>query len=115
MGRVAEILTRWEWLILLLSAPILFFPTGWRGLFLLVIPLLWLMRKIARGYFFPHTPYDVSLLAMITALLISLAAVFDMALSFPKIAGLILGIAFFMLVCNMPVKKNKGRIILWAW
>jgi putative inorganic carbon (HCO3(-)) transporter len=32
---------------------------------------------------------------MLTALLLSLAAVFDMEMSFPKIAGLILGIAFY--------------------
>ena len=95
MRRAAVTIIKWEWLILLLLLPLLMFPTGWRGLLLLAIPFLWLLRKVATGYFIPHTPYDVTLLILITAVLISLTAVFDMGLSFPKIAGLLLGIAFF--------------------
>ncbi len=95
MRRLAETVISWEWLILLILLPFLLFPTGWRPLLLLVIPVLWLLRKLGTGNFIPSTPFDSGILALLTALLISLAAVFNMAYSFPKISGLILGIAFF--------------------
>jgi putative inorganic carbon (HCO3(-)) transporter len=93
--RLAGIIINWEWLILLLLLPVLLFPTGWRGLILMIIPMLWIMRKIANGYFVPPTAYDTAVLLMMATVLISLAAVFDIKLSFPKIAGLILGVAYF--------------------
>ncbi|UCC54752.1 MAG: O-antigen ligase family protein [Anaerolineaceae bacterium] len=95
MRRLARIVINWEWLFLLLLLPILLFPTGWRGLVLLIIPLLWILRKFAIGHFVPPTPFDTTVLVMMATILISLAAVFDINLSFPKIAGLILGIAYF--------------------
>ena len=95
MRRLARIIINWEWLILLLLLPLLLFPTGWRGLILMIIPLLWIIRKIANGHFVPPTPYDSAVLLLMATVLISLAAVFDIKLSFPKIAGLLLGIAYF--------------------
>ena len=95
MRRAAKFITDWEWLILLFLIPLLLFPTGWRGLLLLIIPLLWVIRKAATGHFVPPTPLDISIFLMLIALLLSLAAVFDMQSSFPKIAGLIIGIAFY--------------------
>ena len=65
MRRTATIIIKWEWLILLLILPLFLFPTGWRSLILLIIPLLWILRKFAFGYFFPHTPYDVTLLLLV--------------------------------------------------
>ncbi len=109
MRHAAATIIKWEWLILLLLLPLMLFPTGWRGLLLLAVPLLWLFRKIATGYFVPHTPYDVTLLILIAALLLSLTAVFDMALSFPKIAGLILGIACFYAGAQYT-RDNDGGI-----
>lgn len=93
MRRIATLIARWEWLLMLLIVPPLLFPGGWRGLFLLVIPLLWINRRIATGHFFPRTPFDVALLALLITVLTSLYAVFDIVLSFPKIAGVVLGIA----------------------
>ncbi len=110
MQRVAKTVTRWEWLILLLISPLLFFPTGWRGLFLLVIPVLWLTRKFAYGYFLPHTTYDLALLGLAIALLISLTAVFDMAISFPKIAGLIMGFAYFFAGIEY-IREDRRRMV----
>lgn len=112
MGSAAKTISRWEWLILLLLLPLFLFPTGWRGLVLLIIPILWLLRKIATGYFIPHTPYDATLLALAVALLISLAAVFDMALSFPKIAGLVFGIAVFYTAVQYARDREKGKYYL---
>ncbi len=108
MRRAASIIIKWEGFILLMLLPVLMFPTGWRALLLLAIPFLWLSRKIATGYFIPHTPYDVTLVILIAALLLSLTAVFDMALSFPKITGLILGIAFFYAGVQYTRENREG-------
>lgn len=95
MRRFALVITNWEWLILILLMPFLLFPTGWRGLLLFIVPILWLFRKIATGHFMPDTPYDSAIFLLLTAMLISLAAVFNIEYSFPKIAGLVIGVALF--------------------
>ena len=53
------------------------------------------MRKISTGHFFPPTPLDFSVFVLSLGLLLALYAVFDINLSFPKIAGLIMGISLF--------------------
>ena len=58
MRRAAAFIISWEWLILLIFLPLLLFPTGWRSLLLLIVPLLWLTRKLATGQFVPPTPFD---------------------------------------------------------
>lgn len=95
MRNVAQSIVSWEWLILILLLPIFWFPNDWSALALLLIPLLWLLRKLVTGRFFPATPDDVGILVLLTAVLVSFMAVFDITLSFPKIAGLILGVAIF--------------------
>jgi putative inorganic carbon (HCO3(-)) transporter len=47
------------------------------------------------GRFFPATPDDVVIMVLLIATLVSFTAVFDISLSFPKIVGLIVGIAIF--------------------
>ena len=95
MQRVAQFITRWEWLIFLLILPPLLFPSGYWG-FLLLVPLtLWTVRWVGTGRFLPRTPYDTAVLILALMMLVSLYAVFDIGLSFPKIAGVVMGIALF--------------------
>lgn len=95
MRRVAKLINRYEWLFLLLIIPPLLFPNGGLSLFLLVVPLLWLVRRIATGRFFVPTPYDLAIFVLLLMVLVSLYAVFDIELSFRKIAGVVLGVALF--------------------
>jgi len=99
MHRIAHGLTRSEWVILLLAAPLLLFPNAWRTVAMLVVPVLWLARRLARGRFVDPTPLNAPLVLLMVGVLLSLYATFDMAYSLPKIAGMVLGLgAFFALV-----------------
>ena len=86
---------RQEWLWLLFLVPFLLFPNGPQALLLLVIPLLWLLRRVAFGYFVPITPYNSAIALIMLMVLVSLYATFDIELSMPKIAGMVLGVAVF--------------------
>lgn len=108
MHQAARFISRWEWLIFLILIPILMFPTGWTALFLLVIPFLWLMRRIATGHFISPTPYDVLLLIMLLMVLVSLYATFDITLSISKIAGVVLGIALFYTAVAVTREHDNG-------
>jgi len=77
---------------------------------LLLIPLLWLLRKIGRGRFVPSTPLNVSLLLMLVMLLVSFYATFDIPFSFPKIAGIVYGVALFFAVAQAGSRSHRA---LW--
>ncbi len=93
---------KWKWIsavILLAVAPLLLFPGGWRNYGLLALPLLWIGNRIFTGHFIPRTPYDVIILGLLVMVLVSLYATYDIAVSLPKITGVLLGIgAFYVIV-----------------
>lgn len=96
--RLALALLRWEWLLLALLLPVAVGPlVTWLPL-LLLIPLLWLVRRLATGHFVPPTPLDLSLLALLLMVLVSLFATPEPAYSAPKVVGLVYGIALFYAV-----------------
>ena len=89
---------RWTWVALgLLAAgtPFLLFPGGWRTLALIVLPLIWIGNRLTTGHFIKRTPYDSVILLLMAMLLVSLFATYDIAVSLPKIAGVILGVGVF--------------------
>ncbi len=94
MHKLAQSLLRWEWvLLLLLLVPVALLPWGYAAASLAVVPLLWLVRKVATGRFLTPTPYDLALLALLLTIALSLTVTFDWATSGPKIAGILLGMA----------------------
>ncbi len=111
MRRLLLAITTWEWLLLLLLLPVLIFSSSTGALALFALPLFWLIRKAATGRFFPHTPYNVTILVLAAAVLISFLAVFDIALSFPKIAGIVFGIALFFASVEHCRQRDSG---LWT-
>jgi O-antigen ligase len=110
MKSIAKILADGEWLILLLIIPaVLFF--GWYGIFLLSIPILFvLIRKIGYGYFIPPTPYNLAILILFLQLCLSLFVVFDPSVSIPKVANLLMGIILFFAGIHLSRSKRRG---LW--
>jgi putative inorganic carbon (HCO3(-)) transporter len=110
MRTIARSITRWEWLILVLLIPLLLFPPRY-GLFaLLVIPLLWGARKLAAGHFTPPTPYDLALLLLLVMVGVSVWAAFDAALSIPRVALILLGVALFY---GAVAQGRGGRGRVW--
>jgi putative inorganic carbon (HCO3(-)) transporter len=96
-----------EPLILLLMLPLVLFPDGERAAVVLLLPLLWLLRKVGKGYFVPLTAVNWSIFGLLLMVLVSLYATFDMAFSFPKVAGLIYGIAVFFAVVDWMGSERR--------
>ncbi|MEA3339387.1 MAG: DUF4012 domain-containing protein [Chloroflexota bacterium] len=101
---------RIELFLLLLLAPFLIFPrpslTPW---LLAVIPALWLCRWLAQGRLTARTPLDIPLLLLLGMTLIGQWATFDLARSFPKLCGILLGVALFYAMAN-GIRTRRG---LW--
>ena len=100
----------WIWLsvlLLLLAAPWLLFPGGWQQLLaLLILPLIWAGNRVFAGHFVPRTPYDVLILGLLLMVLVSLYATYDLALSLPKISGVLLGVSTFYVVVNLAISPR---------
>jgi putative inorganic carbon (HCO3(-)) transporter len=77
---------------------------------LLILPLLWGIRRLATGHFLPSTPLDLPLLVMLVMVLVSLFVTFDLAFSLPKVAGLIYGVAVYYAVV---AASSLSRQHLW--
>ena len=77
---------------------------------LLLILLLWLVRWVARGYVTVHTPMDIPILGLVIMLPVSLYASVNPQLSFPKLTGIILGVATFYAIVNTV--RTRGDIWL---
>jgi len=93
MHKLAQLLLRWEWaIVLLLLVPVALLPWGYAAASLVVVPLLWLIRKVTTGRFLATTPYDLTILALVAMLGLSITVTFDWAVSGPKIAGILAGI-----------------------
>ena len=105
-----EVLIQYDWVVLVAIAPfVLFISPTWTPI-LLIIPLLWLLRKMTKGHFITQTPIDLSLLVLLLMVLISLLVTSNLALSFPKVAGVVFGVAvFYSMVAAI---SNTGRS-LW--
>ncbi len=113
---VCRFLLKIEWLILLALLPFVFLGDPAFSPFLLIIPLIWLARKVVHGRFLPATPLIIPLFLLYFMILVSEWATFDMAFSYPKIAGLVYGLAVVPAVVaavdNAPCKLWFGVALL---
>ena len=95
LQRMVAFVDRWQWLWLALAAPFLLFPSPTRSLALLVVPGLWILAWIVRGAPLPKTPLNGALLLLSLMVLVSLYATYDIQVSLPRIAGMVLGLGVF--------------------
>jgi len=109
---VAIVLSRYEWLILLVVAPLLLFPSPARTPALLAIPTLWICRRVALGHLIPRTPLDVPLILLMLMVLVSLYATFDISFSLPKITGMLLGLAVYYAVVEAAADRRSWVLAL---
>jgi putative inorganic carbon (hco3(-)) transporter len=107
LQRLARAVITWEWLWLALIFPFILFPTPARSLILIVLPLLWLVRRFAHGHFIPPTPLNSAVLLLLITVLVSLYATFDLAFSLAKLAGLLFGIALFFAVTAFAARSSR--------
>jgi putative inorganic carbon (HCO3(-)) transporter len=107
--RLAAFLTRWQWVLLFMTAPFLLFPSPNNSLAMLVIPILWVAAWLIAKEPLPRTPVILPLLLMAVMVLVSEFATFDMTYSLPKIAGMVLGLGmFYALVYSARAEKGIG-------
>jgi len=93
--RTAAFFDCWHWIFLILAAPLLLFPSPARTPALLVISGLWIITWLTRREPLTCTPFNGPLLLLSVMVLVSLYATYDIAVSLPKIAGMVLGIGVF--------------------
>jgi hypothetical protein len=107
----------WRWVslgLLLIAAPLLLFPGGWRSMALLVLPLIWINNRTFTGHFVPRTPYDGVILCLLVMVLVSLYPTYDIAVSLPKIAGVLLGVSAFYVMVNLADTADHLRRLLMS-
>jgi putative inorganic carbon (hco3(-)) transporter len=92
---LAQGVIKWEWLFMLLLIPVFLFSDKYQVYLLVIIPLFWVIRKIATGRFFPATPLDLTNLLFLSMIAVSFIVTFDVSLSIPKISVILLGISLF--------------------
>ncbi len=93
--QAAAFLDHWSWLVLAIAAPFLLFPSPSLSMVLLVIPVLWVAALIARRLPLPVTPLNGSILMIALMMLASLWASYDLVISLPKIAGMVLALGIY--------------------
>ena len=94
-SRITNSIVKYEWLVLAFLLPLVLFPRPVSAIVMLIIPVLWLARKLNTGHFIIGTPADWTILLLLVMLLVSLYATFDLAFSTPKVIGIVYGIALF--------------------
>lgn len=112
MRDFSPIYYRWTWVGLLLLSPFFLFPQGYRSLVLLIIPVLWLFRKLTIGRFFPGTPYNSAVFVMLGAIGLSLLVTFDLPSSLPKISALLFGIALFFSIVDFARHYSLWHVVI---
>jgi putative inorganic carbon (HCO3(-)) transporter len=96
---LANKIDRWQWVILILSSPLLFFPDSWKCLILIIVPLLWINTILAGRNPLPSTPINLSVFVLVFMMLVSLYATYDISLSLPNISNMVFSLgAFFLIV-----------------
>jgi putative inorganic carbon (HCO3(-)) transporter len=111
---VAGWIVRLELLWLVLLSPFYLFPGngGPSILALAALPLIWVVRRLARGRFVPPTPLDWPILLMMVMLLVSLFVTFDPVLSLGKVTGLLFGVAIYYAIVGLV--SDAGKPIRWV-
>jgi O-antigen ligase len=108
VSRITYHVSRLEPLLILAIAPFLIFPSPGRAPWLLaVVPLLWLCRWVGRGRLTVRTPLDGPILLLLLMVVVGLGATFDLAVSFPKLCGVVLGVALFYALVNAVCSDTR--------
>ncbi|MBI5648861.1 MAG: O-antigen ligase family protein [Chloroflexi bacterium] len=115
LARIAQFLLRRRWLILLLASPFLLFPSPSTAPMLLIVPGLGLFFWITGAKPFTRTPLNPAILVLSAMMLVSLWMTYDVAISLPKIAGVILGVGAFDCVASYGARARGWWIGLAAF
>lgn len=103
--------TGYELVWLALAAPALLFVGWWTWAGLAVIALTWLLRRVATGQLTRRTAVDGPIAVLVLAALIGAAVSVRPEWSWPRVAGLALGVAiFYGLVNRVGTEEHLRRL-----
>jgi hypothetical protein len=94
-SKKAGFLIKWQWVPMLLVAPLFALPSPWPLIPLCMVPLVWLAIRFAGGEPLVLTPLNIPILVIAIMLLVSTWATFDLKISIGYISGAVLGLAAF--------------------
>lgn len=100
---------RWHWVLLVLASPLLLFPSPTRSPALLIVPGILVLALLAKRTPVPVTPFNLSLLVLSLMVFVSLFATYDVAVSLPKLAGILLGFGTFFAIG----RESKSTVGWW--
>ena len=105
----------WEWLLLILIAPLIFFAGPIAIPLLAAIPGLWICRMLSSDRMIPKTSLDLPILVLTAALLASLIFTYDMRSSAEAAAGLVLSIGVYFAVVYQSSTPRRWTLALVAY
>jgi len=108
---VADLLLRYEGVVLLAAAPFLLFPNFITPVALALLGLPWLARWQRRGALTRRTPLDWPLALFAIMALVGAWQAVDPALAAPKLLGILLSLAAFYAVVNSTQRTRH----VWLW
>jgi putative inorganic carbon (HCO3(-)) transporter len=97
-----------EWACMLLITPFLLFVAPARAPLLLVIPALWVLRRLMLGRFVPLTPVDIPVLVLMVMGGVGFCVSPNPVWSQMKIDGLLLGVG--LLYATVDLLEPAGRL-----
>lgn len=100
LNQMVAILARYELWLPAAAAPFLLFPNRWTPFVFLLIPLAWLLRRLATGRWSVATAMDAPIAVLVVMALISYLVSADGAMSWAKFWGVILQAAIFYALVN---------------
>ena len=95
-----------QFIIIGLLAPLFLFPSLKYAWVFLLVPAIWIWRRIAKKSFFEKTILDWAIFILTIQVFATCLIVPDLAFSHPKIAGVLFGIAFFYSITAL-LKTDK--------
>lgn len=96
-------------LLVIIVAPLLLFPGGWRTWGLLLPIILLAGNRLFTRRWLTRTPYDLAILVLLAMVLVSLYATFSISFSLPKIAGVVLGVTLLYASVGFLTEERRFR------
>lgn len=115
-SKLWKIIQRWDWLMLVAVAPVIFLADTRWVLALLVLPLVLVVDGLAWGELLPVTPLNPAILLLTIMVGVSIFVTPDIPGSYGKIAGILFGIIIYFCVARHTRTKEgiKGSLVLLA-
>jgi len=103
-----------EPVLVMLLAPVFLFPSPHRSFLFLFMPLLFVLHFLARRRIAEPSPANAPLGLILFMVLVSLYATYDITLSLPKVAGVLLGAAAYFAIINFASSARSLALVISA-